>query len=188
LSAQPLPGLLHIPAYITSHAVIDINSRNISEANLTSGRIHRINCSGNQQLAIANNAFLQNVVIVTNCRTSFGNGARMENAILATSHIGDKSINGPNGVQIGRNDNCGTGGGAQLITMGSMDFASGLKVFGGQLLARNNILFTADGGGIQGASFVAGNAVQGTSNMSMEGCGGRGMEGNFREMYARLVQ
>ena len=69
-----------------------------------------------------------------------------------------------------------------------MDFAGGLQVYGAQLLASRDISFAADGGGVQGAAFVAGGGVYGRSNMVMRGCGGEGMEGNFREMYARLVQ
>lgn len=182
------PGSRYIPAYIANDVLVPLNTRSISQDNLIPGRIHKVECNGNQQLDIAKDAVISNVVVITNCRTSFSQGARLENAVFATTHDGARSINGPAGVQIGRDDNCGVGGGAQLITLGSMDFANGLKVFGGQLLARNNILFTADGGGVEGASFVAGGRIEGTSNMVMRGCKGAGMEDNFREMYARLVQ
>ncbi|MBR2655056.1 MAG: hypothetical protein IKD58_00945 [Loktanella sp.] len=182
------PGSRYIPAYITSDVVINLATKSISQDDLIPGRIHEVNCNGNQQLDIAKDAIITDVVIITNCRTSFSQGARLENAVFATTHAGARSINGPAGVQIGRDDNCGVGGGAQLITLGSMDFANGLKVFGGQLLARNNILFTADGGGVEGASFIAGGRIEGTSNMNMKGCRGQGMEDSFQEMYSRLVQ
>ena len=182
------PGSRYIPSYITNSTVLQIGRRNISSTSVTTGRIHRVNCSGNQSLTIENNTVLRNVVIVTNCKVAFGNGAILENVVIATTNTDARSFNGPNGVSVGRNDNCGTGGGAQLLTLGGMDFASGLRVFGGQLIARGNIGFTADAGGIEGASFVASGTISGTSNMSLEGCDGQGMEDNFREAYARLVE
>jgi hypothetical protein len=181
------PGSRYIPRYITNHTVVDVGSRQIGATTLTPGRIHRITCTGNQSLSISNGVVLNNVVVVTNCRTMFGNGARLENAVIATTNTDTRSFNGPNGVVVGRNDNCGTGGGAQLLTLGGMDFASGLETYGAQLIARGNIVFSAAAGGVQGASFVAGGTISGTSNMTLAGCGGRGMEDNFREAYARLV-
>jgi hypothetical protein len=127
-------------------------------------------------------------VILTNCKIQFGQGARLENVVLATTSADKRSITGRNGVQIGRNDNCGTGGGAQILTMAGMEFASELKTFGAQLLAKDEIGFQAASGGMQGAAFVAGGAVLGKSNMGLAGCGGNGMEQNFVEPYLRLVE
>jgi hypothetical protein len=181
------PGSRYIPRYITNQTVQTLSRRNIGATPLAQGRIYRVTCNGGQKLSIDNDARLNNVVIVTNCEITFGNGAIMENAVIATTHTGDRSINGPNGVQVGRNDNCGTGGGAQLITLGGMDFASSLQVYGGQLLAAKGIAFTAASNGIQGASFVAGGTITGTSNMTFVGCGGAGMEDNFVVPYAQMV-
>jgi Flp pilus assembly protein TadG len=180
------PGSRYIPSYITSDVVVNVSQRNIGPNTLTPGRIHRINCSGNQSVNISG-VVLQQVVLVTNCQISFGQGTIVEDAVIATEHTGDRSINGPSGVQVGRNDNCGTGGGAQLLSMGSMTFANGFKAFGAQLLAKYNINVTADSGGVQGAAFVAGGTVSATSGGAMRGCGGLGMEDNFRQYYARLV-
>ena len=58
--------------------------------------------------------------------------------------------------------------------------------FGGQILALGDILFTANADGIEGASFVAGGNVEGTSNMTMGFCG-NGMEDNFEAEYFRLA-
>ena len=181
------PGSRYVPAYITSTNVLTIG-RNVSAATVTAGRIHRVTCAGSQTLSIANGTVLNNVVIVTNCRVSFGNGAALQNVVIATTNTDDRSFNGPNGVRIGLNDNCARGGGAQLLTMGGMDFASGLEVYGGQLLAQRNISFSASATGLRGASFVAHGTISGTSGMTMSGCGGNGMEDNFRETYVRLVE
>lgn len=183
------PNSGYIPAYITNYSVLSFNPRDrVNASSVTQGRIHRATCTNNgSKLTIEQNAVLENVVIVTNCEISIGNGARLENVALATTDTGAKSITGAH-VQVGRNDNCGTGGGAQMLTMGGIDFPQGFKVFGGQLLAKGSISFTADAGGVQGAAFVAGNTVAGTSNMNLVGCGGRGMEDSFRIKSARLVE
>lgn len=181
------PGSRYMPRYITNPTPMTLNRRNVGGTPLQEGRVYTVTCNGGQRLTVDGGAVLNNVVIVTNCEVVFGNGAVMQNAVIATTNTGDRSINGPNGVQVGRNDNCGTGGGAQMITLGGMDFASGLQVYGGQLLAAKGIAFTADSGGIEGASFIAGGTIEGTSNMTFEGCGGAGMEDNFAVPYAQMV-
>jgi hypothetical protein len=60
-------------------------------------------------------------------------------------------------------------------------------MFGGQILAKQNITFTANANGIQGAAMVAGGTISGTSNMSMGFCGS-GMEHNFHAAYFKLVE
>ncbi|MBC7157124.1 MAG: hypothetical protein H5U20_06375 [Rhodobacteraceae bacterium] len=90
------------------------------------------------------------------------------------------------GLRIGRDDNCATGGGTQLLTLGSMSFPSDLQVYGSQLVARDDIEFSANADGIQGAAFVAGGTISGTSNMEMGFCG-TGMENNFHAEYFRLA-
>jgi len=181
------PGSPYVPRYITNTTPVVLNRRNVGGTPLPEGRVYQVTCNGGQRLTVDNGAVLNNVVIVTNCEVTFGNGAVMQNAVIATTNTGARSINGPNGVQVGRNDNCGTGGGAQMITLGGMDFAAGLQVYGGQLLAAGGIAFTADAGGIEGASFVAGGTITGSSNMTFEGCGGAGMEDNFAVPYAQMV-
>ena len=99
------PGSRYMPAYIKSDNIIRLSARNISGANLTKGHVHEINCQGNQSLTISNDAPINEVVIITNCRASFSNGARLEDAVFVTTNTDVRSITGPNGVQIGRNDN-----------------------------------------------------------------------------------
>lgn len=182
------PGSRFIPSYITNQTPRVLTNRNISAADLTPGRIHTIQCSGNQSLNIANNAVITNVVIVTNCPISFGSGSSMENAVIATSNTGTKAISGPSGIRLGRNDGCAAGGGAQVISAGGIDFSSSLQVFGAQLLAGGNIGFSASASGVQGVAMVAGGTVSGTSGVNMSYCEGRGMEQNYTSVYARLVR
>ena len=61
----------------------------------------------------------------------------------------------------------GDGGGAQIITWGGFDVAAGLEMYGSQIIAAGPIAFAANADGIQGASMVSGETIDGTSNMSL---------------------
>ena len=89
--------------------------------------------------------------------------------------------------RIGRNDGCAPGGGAQLLTMGGVEFAAAMEIYGGQVIAKGDITFTANAYGVQGASLISGGTLSGTSNMAMGFCGGGGMEDNFEAEYFRLA-
>jgi len=97
------------------------------------------------------------------------------------------SLNSPAGLSIGRDDNCATGGGATLMTLGGFSAAASLNVFGGQILALGDIDFAANADGIQGASFVSYGMIDGTSNMNMGYCRNAGMENAYRANYFRMV-
>lgn len=130
---------------------------------------------------------LSNVVMITNCQISFGSGGAVENGLIATLHTGASSISGASNTRIGAIDDCAVGGGAQLISLGGMNFASGVSIHGGQLIALREISFAANGDGVRGTSIISGDTVSGTSNMSMGLCGS-GMEGNLSLDYFRMVQ
>ena len=63
---------------------------------------------------------------------------------------------------------------------------SDLRFYGGQVIARLNVDFSANSGGIEGASIISGSTISGTSNMTMGFCG-TGMEDNFAVPYFRLA-
>lgn len=130
---------------------------------------------------------LTNVVIITNCQVTFASGGALENGLIATTHTGASSFSGSNDTRIGRADSCAAGGGAQLISLGGMRFASGISINGGQLIALKEIAFAANGEGLHGTSIISGDTVSGTSNMRMGLCR-TGMEGNLSLDYFRMVQ
>lgn len=130
---------------------------------------------------------LTNVLMITNCQVSFGSGGALENGLIATLHTGSSSISGSSSTRIGAIDNCAPGGGAQLVSLGGMNFASGVSIHGGQLIALKEISFAANGDGLRGTSIISGDTVSGTSNMEMGLCG-TGMEDNLSLDYFRMVQ
>lgn len=187
ISDLEMGGATYTPDYITGTAPITLTGTNLSSSDFTPGRIHTKTCSGSgQSLNFANNTVLTDVVLVTNCKVKFGQGTRLENTVVATTNTSSKSISAPSSLQVGRDDHCAADGGAQLLTLGSMDFPADLKAFGGQLIARGDISFSANANGIEGASFISGGTISGTSNMTMGFCDD-GMERNFEALYFRMV-
>jgi hypothetical protein len=148
--------------------------------------VNYVNCSSSSmQLQIRQP--LTDMVMITNCQMNFGSGGALENGLIATLHTGAASIAGASDTRIGRIDDCAEGGGAQLISLGGMNFASGVSIHGGQLIALKEIEFAANGEGLRGTSIISGDTVSGTSNMSMGLCG-TGMGGGLSLDYFRMVQ
>ena len=152
---------------------------------LRSNAVNYLYCSSSStQLQIRQ--ALTNVVMITNCQISFGTGGALENGLIATLHTGAASISGSSDTRIGRIDDCAAGGGAQLVSLGGMNFASGISIHGSQLIALKEIEFAANGEGLRGTSIISGDTVSGTSNMSMGLCGS-GMDILSMD-YFRMVQ
>jgi hypothetical protein len=164
-------------------------SKNLLDRNdksaLRSNAVNYVYCSSTStQLAIT--TIIQNAVIITNCKVNFGSGGAIENALLATTSTSETSISGSSSARIGKVDDCSAGGGAQLVSLGGMDFAAGVSIHGGQLIGLKEIEFAANGEGLKGVSIISGDTVSGTSNMEMGLCG-TGMGDNLSMDYFRMV-
>ena len=188
--AQDTPD---IPDYIVNTTPVVSRQRTVTPAQIYAldggtgqGRIHRMDCQGPRLTIDASAQPLINVVIISPCEIKFASGSAIENVRIMTTSTAVDSINAPSGLRIGRNDNCATGGGAQLITVGGMKFASGLEIYGSQLMAKRDITFSANANGVQGASLIAGGEISGTSNMNMGLCMS-GMDDSLRISYFRLA-
>jgi hypothetical protein len=180
-------GSKNTPSYINSVVTISVTpqAKKINNTMFTPGRIHTVCCSAGGTITVEGGTY-SNVVLATNCNLKFGSGAALENAVFATTSTNTKSMTAPSGLRIGKNDNCAEEGEAQLLTLGGMDFAADLQMYGGQLVASGTVQFAANAHGIQGASFIAGGEISGTSNMEMGFCVS-GMDNNFGAEYFRLA-
>ncbi len=178
------PGSIYYPDYIAG-ATRRLNKNTIAASDIMSGRVHYWTCPSGRG-TVANGTLVQNVVIVSDCEIKFGSGVQVENSVIVTTNTSAKSFNSPSGFILGKNDNCAVGGGSQLVTMGGMNFAANLEVYGSQLLAVGDIEFAARADGMQGTAMVSGSTISGTSNMSMGLCE-TGMEDNFQSKYFRMV-
>ena len=178
------PSSRYYPDYITSGSIQTLSGNRIGASDLRSGQVHYWNCGARG--TIVSGTVVSNMVIVANCEVTFAADVIVENAVIVNTSQSANSFSSPAGFQLGRNDNCAPGGGAQLVTMGGMNFAANLRVYGSQLLARGNIQFAANADGVQGAAMVAGGTLSGTSNVSMGHCE-TGMDDNFQSSYFRLT-
>ncbi len=152
------------------------------------GAIHKANCNAaNQTISLQANQSIHKGVIVTNCQVNFGANSAITDVIVVTENINANSISGAAGVQIGLDDGCSAGGGAQLVTLGGIKFPADLQIYGGQLIAAKTINFESRASGIEGVSMVSGERIDGTSLMNMGFCGGLGLENNFMAEYFRLA-
>ena len=179
-------GSPYRPAYITSTTTNTVKKSTISAADLQPNKINYWECSGGGKGTISNNQIIKNLVIVSTCEIKFGSGVKIENAVIVTTNQSVKSFNSSSGFTLGLDDNCAAGGGSQLVTLGGMNFAANLEIYGSQMLAIGNIEFAARADGVEGAAMVSAGVISGTSNMDMAFCGS-GMENNFRAEYFRLV-
>ena len=152
------------------------------------GAIHKATCNAaNQTITLSANQSVHKGVIVTNCQVSLGANSLITDVIIVTENTNTDSIKGGSGAQIGLDDGCSPGGGAQLVTLGGFTSAANLAIYGGQIIAAKTIDFESRADGIEGVSMVAGEEIDGTSLMNMGFCGGLGMENNFMAEYFRLA-
>ena len=183
------PSSQYYQSYITSATTIDLNrNAKLDAAAFTPGRIHTINCnSATQQTQIHELTSLSNVVIWTNCKMKFGADVSLQNVVIVNENTKINSFNSASGLRLGLDDDCAVGGGTQLVTLGGIAFPQALSMYGGQMIALDDISFASDADGIEGASVISGGRIDGTTDMDMGFCGGAGMENNFTAEYFRMA-
>ena len=143
---------------------------------------------GNNTVRIPANTTLTHGVIKTDCLISIGSGVELRNVLIISTNTAVAAVSGASGVVLGDDDNCASGGGVQIVTMGGVNFPAQLHVYGSQIIAMGDIDFEANANGIQGVSMVAGGEIDSTSNMDMGFCGGAGMENRFEAEYFRMAR
>ncbi|MDD9976984.1 MAG: hypothetical protein OXQ30_04490, partial [Boseongicola sp.] len=171
-------------SYINSDTVITINKNSVDPSDFTPNRVHAASCSNKFTFGAG---IYENIVFKSSCKIQFANGAEFRNAVIISEDTSSKSMYAPNNLVLGDPDDCSSGGGAVLVSYGSVDVASSLEMHGSQILAADNVEFTANASGIRGASIIAGGRIDGTSNMDFAFCGG-GMEQIYQAAYFRMVE
>lgn len=177
--------------YITDPAPISIEGQGatvLEAAAFKTGRIHVLTCNNdNSHKEIGTGFVMRNMVIVTDCRLQFNSGAIIEDLVIISTNTGDQSFYALSNMVIGKDDDCATGGDVQMVTLGSVDFASSASFFGSQIIAAKDISVTANADGIEGIALVAGGKLDVTSNGAFGFCGGAGMNNNYAAAYFRLA-
>lgn len=181
------PSSVYFPEYITDTGVVDFAvGTTINSANWQEGRIHRAVCSNPKGKLLISSTTLRSGVLVTNCMVQF-ESAVLEDVIIVSESTEAKAFSGSSSIQLGRSDNCGPGGGAQLVTLGGVDFAAKLQLHSGQMIAAGDIKFVSHADGHWGGSVIAGGVIDSGNHVTQRSCDGVGSEGNFTAAYFRLA-
>jgi hypothetical protein len=175
--------------YLTTHVELRPNSnQRLEEGVWEEGRIHRIQCPNeNRKIRIPRDTVLREGVLITNCQLEFGQGAALEDVIVLSTNTTPRAIDGPSSVRLGRDDGCDPGGDAQIITLGGVNVASGLSIFGSRIIAEGDVNFTAQADAVQGASILSNGEIRGTANGLAGTCGVDGMPTSLTRPYFRIV-
>ena len=175
---------IYSQTFITSDTPIEITKNTVDPSDFTPNSPHFANCSNKFTFDAG---VYENIVFKSDCKIQFSNGAEFRNSVIISEDTGSKSMYAPNNLILGEPDDCGLGGGAILISYGTVDVASSLEMHGSQIIAAGNVEFAASASGIRGASIIAGGRIDGTSNMDFAFCGS-GMENIYQAAYFRMVE
>ncbi|MDU8942118.1 Tad domain-containing protein [Ovoidimarina sediminis] len=162
------------PSYITDMTAPPSTPKkwktNVLATDIVPNAVNYMDCQ-NKTLTFDNNQIIKDAVIVTPCEVKFNSGAALENATLVVLNTGSKSVSAPSGLRIGSSTYCNDGqGGATLITMGDFSVASGLEVYGGNVISAGNLSGTSNANGLAGINFMAGGELDVTANGDMGFC------------------
>lgn len=174
----------YMPDYVTVASPVYLDGKSFDVSEFTPGAVHHVSC-GNDKVTI-NGSVLSDVVILTECAVKFGQALQITDSLLVSTSTSATSFNSPSSLMLGLDDDCATGGGAVILTMGGVSFTSDLHMYGSQIIAADNVEFSANADGLEGASIISGQTISGTSNMNMGFCGS-GMEHNYSAEYFRLA-
>ena len=185
-------GHRYAQEFTTNFEVIDIdqdmkhlkqgNKHVIEPANLSAGRVYSVNC---QKVDLKSGTYT-GIVLIADCPVELSNGVTLIDAVLLTTYAGAKAFYSPAQVTLGEKDSCTAGGGAKLVTNGSVDLSAGVLMYGSQIIAGGNVEFSSNADGMEGAAIVAGGRIDSTSNMNFAFCGA-GVEHFFAADYFRLA-
>jgi hypothetical protein len=116
---------------------------------------------------------LEQVAIISECRIEGQTNMRLEGVLLASSAVGGgkkpwnkATIHFPAGTQFGRQDNCAPGGGVQIYSAASVQFAPSGAIMGMQIVARGNVELTANET-VDGLTIQAGRNIKLTANAAI---------------------
>src|SRR5690606_7852703 len=107
---------------------------------------------------------------------------------IVTKNTDPKSFYASSDIVIGKDDNCAEGGDVQMVTLGGVEFAAKVNIYGSQILAAGDISMTANADGIEGVALVSGGKLDVTSNGAFGFCDGDGMNNNYAAAYFRVAR
>jgi hypothetical protein len=179
----------YTPSYITDEEVLyTLRGRKMKPGHFTPGRIHYFRCKDGKAIAMERGKYQNMILISPNCNFKFAGGTAFRNAMIVTMNGWPRSFFSRNGLNIGLNDGCATGGGAVLMARGGFYVSSGVNIYGSQVIAERNIFFEKNNQNIRGGSIVAGGSINLGSGSKFYACEGTGTDDLLEVDAFRLVQ
>ena len=175
-----------VPEYVSGSAFVVLDPRRIGPEDIAPGRLHRATCRGKESLPLTAGEYAE-FVLLTNCEITIAKDVGIEDAVIATSATGARSVFSPSGLRLGRPDACAPGGGVVLMTQGGFRAAARMQIFGSQIIAAGSVDFAAQADGVKGAAIYAGGEIDTTSNIRMDGCPGDGVTRLTEPTRLRMV-
>ena len=194
---DPLYGIMtptspYYRPFITDATVNPVKAKgktNLDPGYFNAGQVNYLTCKNdNQHKTFADGFEIHDTVIISDCILTFSSGTVIEDSVIVSTNTDVAALNGSANIEIGRDDTCAEGGGATLITLGGVDFAAGLSLYGSQILAVGDVSIQANADGIEGASVVSGGELDVTSNGTFGFCGGDGTSNMYQAAYFRLAK
>lgn len=176
-----------LPDYIdkTQDVITVTRISNYDYTTLEPGRVYHFACPSERNNMQINGVEIHHVVIVADCVISFGEGAYIHDARIASRAAADlrnqnqatqdrlrelAGISTASSATLGTPDNCAEGGSIQILSNSSMSYSSGTTMDGVQMVAKNDIILGARDGGINGISAQAGGNIYLTSQNAFGLC------------------
>lgn len=186
------PGSMYYRKYVTNATPLEVKAQgatSLDSSKFKTGHIHTMDCKNDMSHKQIGAGFvMKNMVLVTDCRLQFAAGAVIEDSVIITKNADAKSFYSSSDIVIGKDDDCAKGGDVQMVTLGGVEFAAKVNIYGSQILAVGDISMTANADGIEGVALVSGGKLDVTSNGSFGFCGGSGMNNNYAAAYFRLAR
>jgi Flp pilus assembly protein TadG len=186
-----------MPSYIdmTKDVIVTDNRFNFQSA--IPHRVYHVQCQPMRNLVLPAGILLDMIVLIADCQITIGANSTVTDSVIisrsgptpggnANLNIGDANISTAAGVQLGKPDNCATGGGVQLFSNATIHTSSTTRIDGVQMVALGDIFLGARSMGINGISAQSGGTIKMAANNMFGLCSG-GAPNLFTVDYYRLV-
>ncbi len=176
--------------YITAKDPLSLNpDTELGPETFMAGNMYTVTCTNpDQRFDLNNDTVLLETVLVTNCRLAISAGTTIEDATIITTNRSPKALAAASDIIIGRMDACEDGGDVQILSAGGVNFASNVRIFGGQIVAGGDLSLSAEEDSILGASVQAGGRMTLGLKGAVGSCDGKAMGRIFEFDYFRMAR
>jgi len=185
-----------MPSYIDMTKAVIVTDNRFNFAAAIPHRVYHVQCQPMRNLVLPAGILLDKIVLIADCQITIGANSTVWDSVLISRsgpnpgnggmNIGDANITVAAGVQLGKPDNCGEGGGVQLFSNATIHTSSSTSIDGVQMVALGDIFLGARAMGVNGISAQSGGTIKMTAQNMFGLCSGA-VGGLFTVPYYRLV-